>query len=194
MARYGKEHKEETRRRIIETAGRRFKKDGLDGSGVATLMSDAGLTNGAFYAHFESKDALVAAVLVEQQNAQVAGFEQLSPGRAGVAELIGFYLSPDHRDHPDSGCPSAALLDEITRCSTKTKRAYTGVFSKIIDEIASRLAPTDPDSIRAQAASVFAMMIGTIQMSRALADRKLADELLQASARNALELLGLDAT
>ena len=58
--RYGKENKESTRRRIIESAGRRFKQDGIDGSGIATLMNDAGLTNGAFYAHFASNDDLVA--------------------------------------------------------------------------------------------------------------------------------------
>jgi TetR/AcrR family transcriptional regulator, transcriptional repressor for nem operon len=60
VVRYGKEHKQETRQRIIETAGRRFKRDGIDGSGIATLMADAGLTNGAFYAHFASKNDLVA--------------------------------------------------------------------------------------------------------------------------------------
>ena len=66
MARYDAEHKGETRRRIVETAGRRLKQDGIDGSGIAALMSDAGLTNGAFYAHFESKDDLVANVVADQ--------------------------------------------------------------------------------------------------------------------------------
>ena len=64
--RYTKEHKQETRQRIIATAGRRFKRDGIDGSGVATLMKDAGLTNGAFYAHFASKDDLVATAVADQ--------------------------------------------------------------------------------------------------------------------------------
>ena len=64
MARYGKEHKEQTRGRIVETSGRRFKIDGVNASGIATLMADAGLTNGAFYAHFASKDAVVARVVV----------------------------------------------------------------------------------------------------------------------------------
>ena len=63
MARYSPEHKEETRRRMIATAGRRFKSDGIDGSGIATLVADAGLTNGAFYGHFASKDDLVASVV-----------------------------------------------------------------------------------------------------------------------------------
>jgi TetR/AcrR family transcriptional regulator, transcriptional repressor for nem operon len=70
VPRYGKEHKQATRRRIIDTAGRRFKRDGIDGSGIATLMADAGLTNGAFYAHFASKEDLVATALAEQLREQ----------------------------------------------------------------------------------------------------------------------------
>ena len=70
MARYGKDHKQATRRRIIEAAGRRLKRDGIDGSGVATLMADAGLTNGAFYAHFDSKEDLVASTVADQLREQ----------------------------------------------------------------------------------------------------------------------------
>ena len=76
VARYDREHKEATRQRIVETAGRRFKKDGFDGSGIATLMADAGLTNGAFYAHFESKDDLILAVLRHREERFMAWFEE----------------------------------------------------------------------------------------------------------------------
>ncbi|HYU86012.1 MAG TPA: TetR/AcrR family transcriptional regulator, partial [Kribbellaceae bacterium] len=75
--RYSTEHKQATRQRIIETAGRRFKSDGIDGSGVATLMADAGLTNGAFYAHFASKDDLVTTVVADQLRAQCEGLSAL---------------------------------------------------------------------------------------------------------------------
>ena len=85
MARYGKEHKEATRRRIVEAAGRRFKRDGIDGSGIATLMADAGLTNGAFYAHFDSKDDLVANTVADQLREQRETYWQ-QPG-AGVEQL-----------------------------------------------------------------------------------------------------------
>src|SRR6266487_3077761 len=124
VARYGKEHKQATRRRIIETAGRRLKRDGIDGSGVATLMADAGLTNGAFYAHFASKEDLVATVVGDQLSRQATTFAQLPAGRAGLEDFVRVYLSRDHRDHRDVGCPSAALLDEIGRCTESTRKAY----------------------------------------------------------------------
>src|SRR6266581_6745080 len=111
--------------RIIETAGRRLKRDGIDGSGVATLMADAGLTNGAFYAHFASKEDLVATAVADQLREQRASFSERGPGRAGVEQYVREYLSVQHRDNPDDGCPSAALLDEIGRCTDATKRAYT---------------------------------------------------------------------
>src|SRR5205085_4332371 len=86
VARYDKNHKQATRQRILETAGHRFKTDGIDGSGVATLMADAGLTNGAFYAHFSSKDDLVANVLADQLGAQARDFGELPPGQAGLED------------------------------------------------------------------------------------------------------------
>jgi TetR/AcrR family transcriptional regulator, transcriptional repressor for nem operon len=178
MVRYGKEHKQVTRQRIIETAGRRLKRDGIDGSGVATLMKDAGLTNGAFYAHFDSKEDLV-------------GLNAVAPGRAGVEQMVREYLSPQHRDNPEQGCPSAALLDEITRCVDSTKLAYTGSVLAVVDDIAVRLAPQDPQSARTKTLSVYAMMVGTLQLSRALTDRQLADDLLEQGIRNALAALDI---
>src|SRR5512132_258506 len=192
VVRYGKERKQETRRRIIQTAGRRFKRDGIDGSGIATLMSDAGLTNGAFYAHFASKEDLVATTVADQLRAQRAGFSALAPGGAGVEQYVREYLSVQHRDNPDDGCPSAALLDEIGRSTDATKQAYTDGVLVIVDDIAARLAPGDPQSARVKTLSVFAMMVGTLQLSRALADQQLADQVLEEGLQNALVLLGAE--
>lgn len=86
--------------------------------------------------------------------------------------------------------PSAALLDEIGRCADATKRAYTDGMLVVIDQIAARLVPLDPRSARATVLSVFALMVGTLQLSRALADRQLADEVLERGIQNALALLG----
>src|SRR5688572_28834100 len=114
--RYEKGHKEQTRQRIVEMAARRFRKDGVDGVGLATVMSDAGLTNGAFYAHFDSKDALVKDVVdCTLQEREVALDEALEHGMDGVAAAIEDYLSRRHRDKPEVGCPTAALVAEIAR-------------------------------------------------------------------------------
>ena len=99
------------------------------------------------------------------------------------------YLSAQHRDNPEDGCPSAALLDEIGRCTDATKQAYTDGVLAVIDDIAARLAPDDPLSARAKTLSLFAMMVGTLQLSRALADRQLADDVLEQGIHNALALL-----
>jgi AcrR family transcriptional regulator len=192
VARYGKEHKQATRQRIIEKAGRRFKRDGIDGSGIATLMGDAGLTNGAFYSHFASKEDLVATTVADELREQRATFSARAPERAGVEQFVRAYLSTAHRDNPDDGCPSAALLEEIGRCTDATKRAYTDGLLLIIDDIAARLAPHHPEPARGKALSVFAFMVGTLQLSRALADRRLADEVLEQGIQNALALLNAE--
>lgn len=161
--RYREEHKQATRRRIVETAGRRFKEDGIDGSGITALMKDAGLTNGAFYTHFASKGDLVAAAIADQLRAQNASIvAHAEPGRAGLEQIVRWYLSPWHRDSRDAGCPSAALLDEIGRCAHPTKRAYTDGVLMVADGIAARLAPDDPLSARTKALGVYAMMAGTL--------------------------------
>jgi len=189
MARYGKEHKQATRRRILDAAGRRLKRDGIDGSGVAALMADAGLTNGAFYAHFDSKEDLVATTVADQLREQREAFSMQS-----FEGIVRRYLSVEHRDDTESGCPSAALLDEIARSSDAVKRAYTDGQLELIDDVAARLVPADPPSARARALGVFALMVGTLQVSRALADRRLADELLEQGVENALALLANDPT
>jgi AcrR family transcriptional regulator len=190
MVRYAAEHKHGTRQRIIATAGRRLKRDGIDGSGVAVLMKDAGLTNGAFYAHFSSKDSLVTAVIEDQLQLLVASFaERAEPGWAGLEQIVRYYLSAEHRDHIDEGCPNAALLDEIVRSGDAIRRSYTDGVLVVIDDFARRLAPGDPGSARPKALSLLGMMVGTLQLSRALTDRKLSDQLLEQGVRNALELL-----
>jgi TetR/AcrR family transcriptional regulator, transcriptional repressor for nem operon len=192
VARYGKEHKEATRRRITETSGRRFKQDGIDGSGVATLMKDAGLTNGAFYNHFSSKDDLVATVVAEQLTEQRAMLAERAPDKAGIEQFIRDYLSPRHRDAPERGCPSAALLDEIGRCGDTVKQAYTDGLLHIVDDIAARIAPDDPHSARARTLTIFGTLFGTLQLARALTDRQLSDAILEQATRHALALLNSD--
>ncbi|MGR4843012.1 TetR/AcrR family transcriptional regulator [Rhizobium sp. LARHSG275] len=190
MVRYTKEHKQETRQRIIATAGRRLKRDGIDGSGVATLMKDADLTNGAFYAHFESKDSLVAEAVTDQLHTLHANIVELAePGPAGLEQLMRWYLSAHHRDNPGDGCPNAALLDEIGRSADAIRQAYTEGVLVVIHGLAARLAPEDPLSARVKALSLLGLMAGTLQLCRALTDRQLSDDLLAQGLSNALALV-----
>jgi TetR/AcrR family transcriptional repressor of nem operon len=187
--RYSKDHKQETRQRIVEAAGRRFKQDGIDGAGVATLMSDAGLTNGAFYAHFTSKEDLVANVLADQLHAQRESLDAQSPDRAGLEAFIRSYLSPQHRDDSADGCPSAALLEEIARRPTDTRQVFTDEMMGVVDEVASRLDPMDVEGARADALAVLGLLVGTLQFARTLTDRELSDQILARGVDAALKML-----
>jgi len=188
MARYSPEHKEATRRRMIETAGRRFKSDGIDGSGIATLVADAGLTNGAFYGHFASKDDLVASVVARQLEDQVAVVNSLPAGLASVEAFVREYLSPAHRDDPADGCPSAALLDEIGRCDVAVREAYTDGADSMIQAIARHLEDGDPQGANARAIGLFSLLVGSLQAARAVTDPELSDRILAAAYSNAMTL------
>lgn len=190
MVRYAKEHKQETRQRIVATAGRRLKSDGIDGSGVATLMKDANLTNGAFYAHFDSKDSLVAEAVTDQLHTLHASLVELAaPGAVGLEQIVRWYLSAEHRDNRSDGCPNAALLDEIARSADPIRQAYTDGVLVVIDGLAARMRPEDPLSARVKALSLLGLMAGTLQLARALSDRQLSDALLGQGLRNALALV-----
>ncbi|MBD3924484.1 TetR/AcrR family transcriptional regulator [Nocardioides cavernae] len=177
MTRYADGHKDATRRRILDAAGRRFKRDGVDASGIAAVMADAGLTNGAFYAHFDSKDELVTHVVTDQvrHQSERAGIDLSAPD--GLLAFIDDYLSRDHRDSISSGCPSAALLLDVSRGSASTRRAYGEEVVVMVDAMAALLDAKDPGGRRLAAMSLFASMVGILQLARALPD-DLADELL----------------
>ena len=106
-------------------------------------MADAGLTNAAFYAHFEAKEELIATAVAEQLREQRESFSAQPPGRAGIEQIVRTYLSAEHRDNTEAGCPSAALLGEIGRSTEATKRSYTDGLLQVIDDIAARLGSDD---------------------------------------------------
>lgn len=189
MARYGPEHKEASRRRLVEAAGRRFKRDGFEASGISALVADAGLTNGAFYGHFASKDDLIASVVVEQLAAQVAYLESLPTGVASVEAYLREYLSPEHRDDRASGCPSAALVGEVGRCDLIAREAYTAGAQAMVEAIARHLDTGDQDAATQQALGLFTLLVAALQLARATADPDLSDRVLSAAYRNAMTLI-----
>ncbi len=189
MSRYTKDHKASTRRAILEASGRRLKLDGIDGSGVATLMKDAGLTNGAFYAHFASKDDLVANTIADQLDTQRASLQAVVVDRAGVEAFIRAYLSSTMRDDRAGGCPSAALLDEIARASDATRAAYTAGLVAMVDDVSAMLEPDDPASAVPRTWSIMVLLIGALQMARALDDPSRSEAVLDYAIDSALRLL-----
>ena len=111
------------------------------------------------------------------------------PDRAGLEAFVRSYLSPEHRDQFADGCPSAALLDEIARRPADTRDVFTEEMMGVVDEIAARINPTDVEAGRADALTVFGLMVGTLQLARTLTDRDLSDRVLARGVKTALKLL-----
>src|SRR3569833_3462579 len=138
MARYEKGHKEETRRRILDVAARRFRERGLSPAGLAGIMAEAGLTNGAFYIHFESKQDLIRAVLDDALGRREQVWRKLDEADSDLTAMIDRYLSARHRDHPGGGCPTAAMVAEVAREPAATRATFTRRLAAIITRIAAR--------------------------------------------------------
>ena len=112
-----------------------------------------------------------------------------SQDRAGLEAFIRLYLCPQHRDQCADGCPSAALLDEIARRPPTTRQVFTDELTDEIDDIATRLDPNDIEAARTNALTVFGLMVGTLQLTRALTDRDLSDRLLNQGVATALKMV-----
>jgi TetR/AcrR family transcriptional regulator, transcriptional repressor for nem operon len=185
--RYDKGRKDATRERIIEVASRQFREKGVAAVGLAGIMSDAGLTNGAFYAHFASKEELVREVL-SHASFRNKLFKAAENG-SGLAGAIREYLSSAHRDNPGQGCPTSALVAEIARHPRGTRKTFTGKFANVIELIAAGLDAGE-DERRRKAVAIYALMVGALQLARAVDDKRLSEEILRSGADEALALLG----
>ena len=188
--RYEKGHKDATREHIIDVASSQFREGGLAAVGIAGIMSGAGLTNGAFYNHFESKEDLVEAVLAYALGARRAGLRANLEAGKSLEATIRDYLSARHRDDVGGGCSTAALVAEVARHPKATRDAFTGKIVEIIGLIAARTGKGAPRERRKRAIAVYSLMVGALQLARAVNDRKLSDEILESATDAALALAG----
>jgi TetR/AcrR family transcriptional repressor of nem operon len=188
--RYEKGHKDATRAHIIDIASAQFREGGVAAVGIAGIMAGAGLTNGAFYNHFESKEDLVEAVLVNALGGRKVGLRANLEAGKGLEATIRDYLSVRHRDDASGGCPTAALVAEIARHSKTTRDAFTDKIVEIIDLIAVRAGKGLARERRKRAIAAYSLMVGALQLARAVNDRKLSDEILENAATAALSLAG----
>jgi TetR/AcrR family transcriptional regulator, transcriptional repressor for nem operon len=186
--RYEKGHKDVTRQRIIDAASGQFRAHGVAAAGLAGIMTEAGLTNGAFYAHFASKEDLVRAVLGEALGRREQTLRAAADKEAGLEALILDYLSPRHRDDPGHGCPTAAMVAEIARHPKKTRDAFTARIAEFIALIAAQIEGSPPKR-RRNAVAIYGMMVGTLQLARAVNDKRLSDEILENGLAAALALV-----
>ena len=186
--RYEKGHKDATRKRIIDVASKRFRKEGLEAVGLAGLMADAGLTHGGFYAHFQSKEDLVREAVTDAFRQSNARFERaVRDDEDRFAAIVNSYLIPEHRDRPDLGCVAAALVSEIARHTEPTRQAFTSQLNSLIDLVEAQLPPGPPDR-RKCATAIVALMMGSLQLARAETDVTRSAEILACGAEAAFAL------
>lgn len=186
--RFEKGHKEQTRRRILDVASKRFRRDGVAASGLAGIMAEAGLTNGAFYPHFESKESLFRESLAKAIADRRAELE-LSDGIGNdIEDTIRRYLNRSHLEMSEEGCPSAALLPEIGRQSEPTRKAYEDGLMTYVSALAAHLPNPVSVSSKRRALAIFGLMVGTLQIARAVTDVALAERILEDGVEAALLL------
>jgi TetR/AcrR family transcriptional regulator, transcriptional repressor for nem operon len=188
LARYDKGHRDTTRRHIIDVASSQFRESGIAAVGLAGIMAEAGLTNGAFYTHFASKEDLVRAVLCEALERREQRHKDNLANGVALETTIRDYLSPRHRDRAATGCPTAALVSEIARHPKATRDAFTGKTADLIALMAAQMPDGSAAERRRRAISVYATMVGALQLSRAVSDRQLSEEILENAVDAALAL------
>jgi TetR/AcrR family transcriptional regulator, transcriptional repressor for nem operon len=181
--RYSKEHKQETHARIVRKASVRLREKGAHGIGVADLMKEAGLTHGGFYAHFDSREALLIEAFAFAMDRSMEYWRkttaETSPEKR-LAMIVDSYLTASHRDDPGRGCAVPTLGAEIARESPKARKAFAAKLEQMIDMIAEQLIDLPPKAARKQAAVTLATMMGTLVLSRIAGNGEFSDDILSA--------------
>lgn len=188
--RYTTEHTQATRRRILDAAARRFREDGFDGAGIASIMADAGLTHGGFGSHFSSKRDLIDAVIRdgfdragERLDEMLAGLE----GRAFLRAFVDAYLGTEHCESPGVGCPFPPLAGEAGRGDDQLRAAFTEMFLRRRTLMWDRLDIPEAERDRRMLAAI-SQLIGAMTLARAL-DEPWSTDVRRAAADAAFAML-----
>jgi TetR/AcrR family transcriptional regulator, transcriptional repressor for nem operon len=185
--RYSKEHKQETHARIVKRASVRLREKGAHGIGVADLMKEAGLTHGGFYAHFDSREALVIEAFGYAMDRAAEHWRNMTadiPPEKRLSTIVDSYVSAAHRDDPGRGCAVPTLGAEIAREGAKTRKAFAAKLDQMIDLVADQIPDVPRKTARRLAMGTMATMMGALVMSRVAGSGELSDEIL-ASGREA---------
>ena len=186
--RYSKEHKFQTHARIVKRASVKLREKGAHGIGVADLMKEAGLTHGGFYAHFDSRDALMIEAFTHAMDRSTEHWRKQSegtPAEKRLSAIVNGYLSAEHRDNPGQGCAVPALAAEIARESAKTRKAFAVRMQQMVEILAGQFRGLTPRAARKQAMATLATMMGSLVMARVAGSGEFSDEILK-SGRDAI--------
>lgn len=179
--------KDATHERIVSVAARAIRRTGYDGTGVADLMKEAGLTHGAFYAHFASREAMLAEAAgracAESAAAAVDLVESAACGTA-FASMLGAYLSKEHLEHAEAGCPLAALGSETSRQAPEVRRVVTRHIKGMIDLVARQSADWGKATSHERALVAISTMVGALLLARAVDEADLSDGFREAALKH----------
>ena len=177
-----REQAAQNRERIVETAAQLFRERGFEGIGIADLMKEAGLTHGGFYGHFSSKEDLIAeasARALMHSLARLSKVAERSPDDP-LSAVAGAYLASRHRDDPGAGCLLAALGPDASRQGRAVRRSVTDYVRAAVDLLATMVSGKSKAARRQKAISTYATLVGAMVMARAVHDRALSQEILDA--------------
>ena len=179
--------KETTHERIVEAAARAIRRSGYDGTGVADIMKDAGLTHGGFYAHFASREAMLAeaADRAGRESVEMMGRTAATiPPQQALQAMMQAYLSKAHVEGVETGCATAALGSEMPRQAAEVRRAATRRIKEMIDLVARQLPNWGQPGAHENALVIVATMVGALVLARAVDDRRLSDALREAALKH----------
>jgi TetR/AcrR family transcriptional repressor of nem operon len=176
--------KDATHERIVETAARAIRRSGYSGTGVADIMKEAGLTHGGFYAHFASRDAMLAEAADRagaEGVAAVARVAAAAPPQQALQAMMQAYLSKTHVESVETGCGVAALCSETPRQALQVRRAATRRIKEMIDLVARESPDWGRPGAHEHALVTVATMVGALVLARAVDDARLSEALREAA-------------
>lgn len=179
--------KEITHTRIVETAAKAIRRSGYSGTGVADIMKEAGLTHGGFYAHFASRDEMLAEAASHAGAETIAVTEQLFanvPKEQRLWTLMNVYLSDEHTANIEMGCSFAALGSEMHRQAPEVRAASTQKIKEMIALVEAELSEQSPANARQDAMMIVSSMVGTLMLARAVDDKELSVALRQSALKH----------
>jgi TetR/AcrR family transcriptional regulator, transcriptional repressor for nem operon len=181
--------KEASHERIVQAAARAIRRSGYDGTGVADIMKEAGLTHGAFYAHFDSREAMLAEAASQACTESVASVTEVVssvPAGKTLEAMLRAYLSKEHLKNTELGCPLAALGSETARQATDVRRVTTRHIKEMVDLAARQSPDWGQPAAHERALVTVATMVGALLLARAVDDSVLSDSLREAALQHLL--------